>query len=506
MSYFHQDSVFWVEVDKIYPNPYQPRKEFNEEELQSLANSIRQYGVLQALVVTRKEVPKNDGGLSVEYELISGERRLRASKIAGVKEVPVLIREGEESDLMKLELAIIENIQREDLNVVERARAFQKLVDEFSFSKAQVARKVGKSREYVSNTMRVLSLPEDLLNALSIGKISEGHARPLMMLVDHPQEQQTLFKEIMYKKISVREAERVAKKVAKERVRKPTGIDPEIEALEKEFTDSLGTRVNIETREVGGKISIDYFSDDDLRSLLEVLKAYKKQGNAPMLENFIAESEMNEKMSLNDEVGEGMQEREKTSSEDSDEMTEGPARQENEEDVENEPGGMAYSSIEMQKKEETSSISPPPLQTVTSGSVSTESSAESSEQDHSDPNAEEDFSENDNFHSKDVIPSESTENNTDPEEYRARREERAFEDEKLESDNSRPKDVDPSESTEDDTDREVNLNLKEGEYADTSSQSPGPSQEEKAPVQNIQKEGDNKKEEEDLYSVRNFTI
>ena len=294
MSYYRQDSVFWVEVDKISANPYQPRREFNQEELQSLANSIRQYGVLQALVVTRKEVPKKDGGLAVEYELISGERRLRASKLAGIKEVPVLIREGGETDLMKLELAIIENLQREDLNVVERARAFEKLSKEFSLNKTQIAKKVGKSREYVSNSMRVLSLPQEILDSLSAGKLSEGHARPLLMLIDKPDEQQTLFKEILYKKISVREAERIAKKIAKDRVRKPTKTKPEIEALEKEFTDSLGTRVNIESREVGGKISIDYFSDDDLHSLLEVLKMYKKSGNAPMLETFIAEAEKKE--------------------------------------------------------------------------------------------------------------------------------------------------------------------------------------------------------------------
>lgn len=294
MSYYRQDSVFWIEVDKISANPYQPRREFNQEELQSLANSIRQYGVLQALVVTRKEVPKKDGGLAVEYELISGERRLRASKLAGIKEVPVLIREGGETDLMKLELAIIENLQREDLNVVERARAFEKLAKEFSFNKTQIAKKVGKSREYVSNSMRVLSLPEEILGALSAGKMSEGHARPLLMLVDKPQEQQTLFKEILYKKISVREAERIAKKIAKDRVRKPGKINPEIEALEKEFTDSLGTRVNIESKEVGGKISIDYFSNEDLISLLEVLKMYKKKGNAPMLESFIADAEKKE--------------------------------------------------------------------------------------------------------------------------------------------------------------------------------------------------------------------
>ena len=303
-SYFHQDSIFWVELDKIRPNPYQPRKEFDDEDLQSLANSIRQYGVLQALVVTRQEVPKDDGGLAVEYELISGERRLRAAKLAGIEQIPVLIRSGEESNLMKLELAIIENLQREDLNVVERARAFEKLAKEFSLNNAQIARKVGKSREYVSNTQRVLTLPEEILNALSSGKISEGHARPLLTLSDRPEEQTTLFKEIMYRKLNVRDAERIAKRIAKDRVRKREKVDPELEALEKEFTDSLGTRVHIETREVGGKISIDYFSDEDLRSLLGVLKLYKEQGNAPMLEKFIAAAELNQQLTVSEERGE----------------------------------------------------------------------------------------------------------------------------------------------------------------------------------------------------------
>src|SRR5574343_563104 len=127
MSQYYNDSVFWVDLDKIKPNPFQPRREFDQAQLQSLADSIRQYGVLQALVVTRKEVPKPDGGLAVEYELIAGERRLRASKLAGLSQVPVLIKTGDESDLMKLELAIIENIQREDLNPVDRARAFERL-------------------------------------------------------------------------------------------------------------------------------------------------------------------------------------------------------------------------------------------------------------------------------------------------------------------------------------------------------------------------------------------
>ncbi len=138
MSQFYNDAIFWIEVDKIHPNPYQPRREFDALQLQSLADSVRQYGVLQALVVTRKEMEKPEGGLAVEYELVAGERRLRAARLAGLTQVPVLIRTGEETDLMKLELAIIENIQREDLNAVDRARAFDRLAKEFGFIHAEI--------------------------------------------------------------------------------------------------------------------------------------------------------------------------------------------------------------------------------------------------------------------------------------------------------------------------------------------------------------------------------
>jgi len=276
MSRLYSDSIFWIEVDKIKPNPYQPRKEFNQEALKALAESIRQYGVLQPLVATRKEYPKADGGIAVEYELIAGERRLRASKIAQIAQVPVVIRTGEEADnsLMKLELAIIENLQREDLNSVDRARAFQQFVTEFHYTHDKIAKKIGKSREYVSNTLRVLLLPEEILNALVAGKINEGHTRPLLMLKDRLEEQTVLFKEIVYKKINVREAEDLARRVAKDKIRKNgRQFNPEIVQIEKTLTEQLGTRVRIETREVGGKITIDYFSDEDLKNLLEFINS-----------------------------------------------------------------------------------------------------------------------------------------------------------------------------------------------------------------------------------------
>ncbi len=278
MSQFYNDAIFWVEVDKIKPNPYQPRRDFDEVQLRSLADSIRQYGVLQALVVTRKEFEKPDGGLAVEYELVAGERRLRASKLAGLQQVPVLIRTTEDTDLMKLELAIIENIQREDLSPVDRARAFERLTKEFNLTHAEVGKKVGKSREYVSNTLRILMLPEFILTALSEGKISEGHTRPLMMLIERPQEMETLFKEIIFKKLNVREAEGIARAIAVERARRP--IDQELLDIEGQFKEKLGTKVRIEKRDEGGILKIEFFNKEDLRGILERLDREMKAQEA----------------------------------------------------------------------------------------------------------------------------------------------------------------------------------------------------------------------------------
>ena len=289
MSQFYNDSIFWIDLDKIVSNPFQPRREFDEVQMQSLADSIRQYGVLQALVVTRKEVPKEDGGLVVQYELIAGERRLRASKLAGLSQVPVLIKIGDEgNDLMKLELAIIENIQREDLNPVDRARAFQRLIDEFGFKHSVIAKKVGKSREYVSNSVRLLALSSEILEALSQGKISEGHARPLMMLGDRLEEQTTLFKEIMFKKLTVREAEAISRRIAYDKTRKKGAtLDPETQEMEEKLTETLGTRVSIEKRENGGKIMIDFFSSDDLHEILDLIKSNKTKSPTEKLDKHI---------------------------------------------------------------------------------------------------------------------------------------------------------------------------------------------------------------------------
>jgi len=267
------NAVFWIEIEKVIPNPYQPRREFDQDKLKDLSESIRMYGVLQPLVVTRKEVYHDGGGMTVEYELISGERRLRASKLAGLAQVPVLIRNGEENAQLKLEMAIIENLQREDLNCVDRARSFERLAKEFNLKQTQIAEKVGKSREYVSNSLRILSLPAQMLLALEEGKISEGHTRPLLMLTSRPDEQIVLFKEIMAKKLTVREAESLSRRVATEKIRnKDKYLDPQIMEMERTFTETLGTRVRIEKSKEGGTVKIDFFSPDDLRALLQKLE------------------------------------------------------------------------------------------------------------------------------------------------------------------------------------------------------------------------------------------
>ncbi len=269
---FQADSIFWVEVEKIVPNPFQPRREFDESKLKELAESVRMYGILQPLTVTRKEIPNEDGSFRSEYELIAGERRLRASKLAGLQVVPVIIRSGEQTEQEKLELAIIENLQREDLNAVDRALAFRQLADVFGLSHAQVAVKVGRSREYVSNSIRLLALPDYMLDALRSNDMSEGHARTLLMLNDRPEEQDVVFREILLKKLSVREVEKIARGIATEKVRKKELIDDNLLEMEKQFSNTLGTRVSIPKPDFGGRLTIDYFSLEDLESMLERMR------------------------------------------------------------------------------------------------------------------------------------------------------------------------------------------------------------------------------------------
>ncbi len=276
-SAFQNNAVFFIEVDKVHPNPYQPRKEFDEARLNDLASSIRMYGVLQPLVVTRKEVIKEDGGITTEYELIAGERRLRASRIAGLREVPALIRTHADDERTKLELAIIENLQREDLNPIDRARAFQQLAEQFGFKHTEIAKKVGKSREYVTNSIRILALPEEIQSALADKKISEGHARTLLMLAGRAEEQNVLFREILLKKLTVRDAEKISRKIAFDKVRKKERMfDPDIVMMEEKASEKLGARVYIEPKDIGGRIRIDYVDEAELRQIMLALNEGRK--------------------------------------------------------------------------------------------------------------------------------------------------------------------------------------------------------------------------------------
>lgn len=280
MAEFFSNSIFWVDVDKVKPNPYQPRKQFEDGPLRDLADSIRQYGIMQPLTVSRKEFEKPEGGIMVEYELIAGERRLRASKLAGLSQVPVIIRLGDDPQ-EKLELAILENLQREDLNPVDRARAFFRLAQEFSLQHNEIGKKIGRSREYVSNTLRMLSLPEEILNAVGEGKITEGHTRPLLMLSDRPEEQLVLFKEIITKKVNVRDAEKAARSIAVERARKPAREpDPEIIELEGRLQEILGERARIEQEAIGGRVTISYLTAEELKRILDQLYAVPMEESA----------------------------------------------------------------------------------------------------------------------------------------------------------------------------------------------------------------------------------
>jgi len=265
------ESVYFLDLNKIEPNPYQPRIDFDEDKLEALADSIKQYGVLQPIVVTKKEEYVEGEGIKEKYQIIAGERRFRASRLAGLTKIPAIIREGASTDSEKLELAIIENLQREDLNPVDKAKAFKKLAEEFGLTHADIAKKMGKSREYVSNAMRILALPEHILSGLKKGLISEGHTRSLLMLKDKPEEQEELYKRIIQDKLTVRSADTLARSIASDKVRKKVDLDPEIKKIEKKIREKLGTKVSIDQKSIGdgGKLTIEFFSKDDLRKIIE---------------------------------------------------------------------------------------------------------------------------------------------------------------------------------------------------------------------------------------------
>ncbi len=240
----------------IAENPHQPRTHFAETQLEDLISSIKEHGILQPLIVTKRA----DG----KYELIAGERRLRASKKLGLQKVPVVIRTA--TDQQKLELALIENIQRHDLNAVEEAVAYQALMDQFSLRHDAVAERVGKSRSYVANTMRLLDLDDDVREALAQGKISRSHARTLLAEPNEDQRKK-LFVQMLEGGMTVREAEARAGATTKQRT--SSKKDPNLLAIEGELREVLGTKVEIEMKEGRGKMLIHFYSKEDLRELIK---------------------------------------------------------------------------------------------------------------------------------------------------------------------------------------------------------------------------------------------
>jgi len=250
-----KDKIWHIPISEIEPNQDQPRKHFDEKALEDLSDSIKEHGVLQPILV----VEKSDGG----YELVAGERRLRASKLIRLATIPAVVKKMD--DQQKLEVALIENIQREDLNPIEEAFSYRRLIDEFGLTQMDVSKKVGKSRPVIANTIRLLELPEEIKQALAVGKIKAGQARTLLGLKNEQQQLDAL-KSILGEKITVRELERVVRKKAPvDMVRK----DPNITFFEDELRSALGAKVLVTTKSGKGNINIRFNSNEELKGIVD---------------------------------------------------------------------------------------------------------------------------------------------------------------------------------------------------------------------------------------------
>lgn len=251
-----------VPLGSIVPNPHQPRLHFDEAKLTELADSIKEHGILQPLVVTKQ----GDN----QYELIAGERRFQAAKRIGLATVPVVIRDVTEQQ--KLELAIIENIQRHNLNPIEEAKAYLRLVDEFNLPQEKVAEKMSKSRSSVANTLRLLNLPVEIQRAVAEGKISEGHAKALLA-IENPEKLRAVFDLIIKEELTVRETELKVRSVSvKPHIRSTAVLQPELLERTEHLTQILGTKVKIAPSGKGGKVIIEYYAPEDLDGLLKRLE------------------------------------------------------------------------------------------------------------------------------------------------------------------------------------------------------------------------------------------
>jgi ParB family chromosome partitioning protein len=253
------DKVLQIETDKVLINPMQPRKKFEDHQMDELVESIKEYGIIQPLIVSKK-----DGN----YELIAGERRLRAAKQIGLETVPVIIRKVEDQE--KLEVALIENIQRENLNPIEMAEGYKKLIDDFSMTQEEVAKKVGKSRSSVTNALRYLNLPEEIRLALINDKITEGHAKYLVGL-EGEDRQMSLFRKIIHNNLTVSDTNNEARKMGGTKAAR-IKINYDDKAHEFAFREFFGAKAEIKRKGKGGQVIINFYSDDELNEITNKIK------------------------------------------------------------------------------------------------------------------------------------------------------------------------------------------------------------------------------------------
>ncbi len=275
--------IFQIETEKIKPNPYQPRREFSQQAIEELATSINEYGILEPLIVQRieKETPN---GIDVEYQLIAGERRLRAAQFLGMKTVPVIIKDIN-SESLNLEIALVENIQREDLNPIAKAKSYMQLINKFGYTQEMVGKKVGKSRESIANTLRLLQLPFEAQKALEEGKITESHARAILLL-PNMEKQRALLGEIISKQLSSREAEQISRQYLanyvphkNENVRQRLGdsFNPQDLELREKLESVFDTKVSIKRKGDKGEIAIYFNSDDELENIVNKISKFSQK-------------------------------------------------------------------------------------------------------------------------------------------------------------------------------------------------------------------------------------
>ena len=263
----HKEEIIYVQSGQIKPNPFQPRENFDQASIEELSQSIKEKGVIQPLLVRRR---------GDNYELIAGERRFRASNILGLKEIPVIVRDVSDQD--SLELALIENIQREGLNPIEEAHAYQHLIDKFKVTQEKISEVLGKARVTITNTLRLLKLPHEIQEEMKNGRISFAHGRALLEIED-ANHQRKLVQDIISKGLSVRELESLIKSNRPKLIKRKIGQgqrEPLVAILEEQLQHALATKVRISKRKKRGHINIEFYSQEDLERIVNVIKGGNK--------------------------------------------------------------------------------------------------------------------------------------------------------------------------------------------------------------------------------------